>query len=163
MGTAVSRARLRYGRELLKEYPQWVKIRNELDNWIEGIVSSPGPSEAGKVMGPLPVPQQELLIERKESSRYYQTLCRDIERVERRRKAMASGKITAIWDDLESGWFMRIEDTTGDQIDEHLTLTEDEIENRELHDAVLNEEMDMALARNGREKKNYVKIILRGE
>ena len=85
------------------------------------------------------------------------------ESVERRRKAMASGKITAIWDDLESGWFMRIEDTTGDQIDEHLTLTEDEIENRELHDAVLNEEMDMALARNGREKKNYVKIIFRGE
>jgi excisionase family DNA binding protein len=33
------------------------------------------------------------------------------ESVERRRKAMASGKITAIWDDLESGWFMRIEDT----------------------------------------------------
>ena len=87
----------------------------------------------------------------------------DAESVERRRKAMASGKITAIWDDLESGWFMRIEDTTGDQIDEHLTLTEDEIENRELHDAVLNEEMDMALARNGREKKNYVKIIFRGE
>lgn len=85
------------------------------------------------------------------------------ESVERRRKAMASGKITAIWDDLESGWFMRIEDTTGDQIDEHLTLTEDEIENRELHDAVLNEEMDMALARNGREEKNYVKIIFRGE
>lgn len=87
----------------------------------------------------------------------------DGESVERRRKAMTSGKITAIWDDLESGWFMRIEDTTGDQIDEHLTLTEDEIENRELHDAVLNEEMDMALARNGREKKNYVKIIFRGE
>lgn len=87
----------------------------------------------------------------------------DAESVERRRKAMTSGKITAIWDDLESGWFMRIEDTTGDQIDEHLTLTEDEIENRELHDAVLNEEMDMALARNGREKKNYVKIIFRGD
>lgn len=92
MGTAVSRARLRYGRELLKEYPQWVKIRNELDSWIEGIVSSPGPSEAGKVMGPLPVPQQELLIERKESSRYYQTLCRDIERVERIVSALSEDK-----------------------------------------------------------------------
>ena len=85
------------------------------------------------------------------------------ESVERRLKAMASGKITAIWDDLENGWFMRIEDTNGDQIDEHLTLTEEEIENRGLHDAVLNAEMDMALSRNGREKKHYVKIILRGE
>lgn len=81
--TALNRARLRYGRELLREYPQWVQIRKTLDDWIEGIVSSPGPSEAGKVMGPLPVPQQELLIERKESDPYYQTLCRNIERVER--------------------------------------------------------------------------------
>ena len=82
MNPSLTRARLRYGRELLKDYPDWVKEKKTLDRWIEGIVTSPGPSDTGRVQGGLPVYVQERLIERKEADPYYQRLCRDIERVQ---------------------------------------------------------------------------------
>ena len=79
---SLNRSRLRLGREMLKAYPEWRKTRDTLDRWIEGIISSPGLSENGRVMGGLPKYVQERLLERKEADPYYQQLNRDITRIE---------------------------------------------------------------------------------
>ena len=75
---SLNRSRLRLGREMLKAYPEWRKTRDTLDRWIEGIISSPGLSENGRVMGGLPKYVQERLLERKEADPYYQRLVSDI-------------------------------------------------------------------------------------
>lgn len=75
---ALSRSRLRLGREMLKAYPEWLKVKNTLDRWIEGIISSPGLSENGRVQGGLPTYVQDRLLERKEGDPYYQRLVSDI-------------------------------------------------------------------------------------
>ena len=89
---ALNRARLNLGRELLKAYPDILKLRNTLDRWIEGIISSPGISENGRVMGGLPKYVQERLLERKEADPYYQQLSRDIEIVESAMQSLSDEK-----------------------------------------------------------------------
>ena len=79
---SLNRSRLRLGREMLKAYPEWRKTRDTLDRWIEGIISSPGLSENGRVMGCLPTYVQDRLLERKEADPYYQQLSRDIARID---------------------------------------------------------------------------------
>ena len=81
MNPSLTRARLRYGRELLRGYPGWVEKKKTLDRWLESIVTFPGPSDTGRVLGGPLALVQERLIERKEADPHYQRLCRDIEKM----------------------------------------------------------------------------------
>lgn len=83
MSVKVRRRALQLAMTLLQEYPEWVKTRNTLDRWIEGIVTAGGASETGPIQGGLPKYMQERLLERKEADPEYRRLARNIERMER--------------------------------------------------------------------------------